>query len=335
MYYRIRGAGCQWAGAPRPEREAAALKTEKIWSPCDGGEILALWSAVFGEAEAALEAPQIDGSEADENEDFLYVIRDAGRLAGTIHATIPRAAPTLCGLSGMCVAPEYRGRGLARQLFGAMVEDLDGAGVEAAFLGTDNPVAARLYAGFGFAFLPGSNVMARFLRGSALEYGRRAFLRPRERFATRPFSPAMRIPMIPLALHRGSQFLLDCNAEIFTSAAVTQRSCMGLYPKYESMLRRGGGGYCAWAEDGVLGTIASVKMTGEGPRADFFGCDAFLPAVPELLERCRAQFGPLRFQIAAVDAGKRACVERLGCRPGETAPVAFGRVCVPCVTYEM
>ena len=61
---------------------------EKIWSPCDGGEILALWSAVFGEAEAALEAPQIDGTEAGENEDFLYVVRDAGRLAGTIPVTV-------------------------------------------------------------------------------------------------------------------------------------------------------------------------------------------------------------------------------------------------------
>ncbi len=308
---------------------------EKIWSPCDGGEILALWSAVFGEAEAALEAPQIDGTEAGENEDFLYVVRDAGRLAGTIHATVPRAAPTLCGLSGMCVAPEYRGRGLARGLFHAMLEDLDGAGVEAAFLGTDNPVAAGLYAGFGFAFLPGSNVMARFQRGGALEYERRTLLRPRERFEIRPFSPAMRIPMIPLVLHRGSQFLLDRNAGIFSSAAVTQRSCMGLYPKYESMLRGGGGGYCAWAEDGVLGAIASVKMTDEGPIADFFGCDAFLSAVPELLERCRERFGPLRFQIAVVDGGKRACVERLGYRPGETVLAAFGRGCVPCVTYAM
>ena len=308
------------------------LDLERVCSPCDGAEALALWAQIFGEAEAALEAPQIDGSEADENADLLLLLRDGAKLAGTLHATIPRAAPGLCGLSGMCVAPEYRGRGLAKRLLDAMLRELDAAGVEATFLGTDNPAAAGLYAAFGFAFLPGSNVMARYGRGGARAFDERTYGAPRRRFDLREGSPGMRIPLVPLALRRGGPLLMDCNAPLFSSAAVTQRSCMGLYPRYAAIRGRGGAVFGAWA-DGVLGAVASVAPTPEGPRADFFCCEAFLPSVPLLLAQCRARFGALRLQIAAGDAGKRALVEALGFRPGETSLLAFDWLRTPVVTY--
>ena len=306
---------------------------ERWSSPCACDEVLSLWAKVFGEAEAALEAPQIDGTEAAENSDFLLVLRERERLVGTLHATVPRAAPELCGLSGMCIAPEYRGQGFARRLFGAMLAELDASGVRTVFLGTDNPAAAALYASCGFGFLPGSNVMARFREESAAAFFRRNLEAPRDRFDIRRAIPGMRVPLIPLVLHRGSQFLLDRNAGLFSSAAVTQRSCMGLYPRYETILRAGGGCCCAWAEGGVLGAVASVKPTEDGPLADFFCCDAFLPAVPELLERCREEYGTLRFQIAESDAGKRSCLERLGYRAGDTAWIPFDSIRVPGVNY--
>ena len=308
------------------------MTLERVCAPCDGAEVLALWTQAFGEAEAALEKPQIDGSEVGENADLLYLLWDGAKLAGALHATVPRAAPGLCGLSGMCVAPEYRGRGLAKQLLDAMLGELDAMGVEAAFLGTDNPAAAGLYAGFGFGFLPGSNVMARYARGSARAFDDRAFKAPRKNFNIREGSPGMRIPLIPLALRRGGPLLMDCNAPLFSSAAVTQRSCMGLYPKFEGIWKGGGAVFGAWSE-GVLGAVASVKPTARGPRVDFFCCEAFLPAVPGLLAQCRERFGELRFQIVPGDADKRALVEGLGYRPGETTLLAFDWLHIPAVTY--
>lgn len=111
-----------------------------------------LWKNTFGEAEANLETPQIDGSELDNNMDILYLAEDGQTLAGSIHATLPNHARTLCGLSGMCVAPRYRGIGLSRTLFAHMMSYLEGSGTNAFFLGTNNPIAAKLYASFGFGF---------------------------------------------------------------------------------------------------------------------------------------------------------------------------------------
>ena len=132
--------------------------TKRI-APCPSPQLLDLWKNTFGEAEANLETPQIDGSELDNNMDILYLAEDGQTLAGSIHATLPNHARTLCGLSGMCVAPRYRGIGLSRTLFAHMMSYLEGSGTNAFFLGTNNPIAAKLYASFGFGFLPGSNVM--------------------------------------------------------------------------------------------------------------------------------------------------------------------------------
>ena len=305
----------------------------KRMSPCDAGEALALWEAVFGAAEAALEAPQLDGSEAGENLDMLFELRDAGKLIGTVHATIPRERGAMCGLSGMCVASEYRGRGLARRLFGGMLEELEGMGVEAFWLGTDNPAAARLYAKFGFSFLPGSNVMARFPRGDAAAFDRGTFGRAILPFRPEEGAPGARVPLIPLALRRGNQFLLDANAGLFSSAWVTQRSCMGLYPKYEAIRAAGGAFFCAWDAAGTLGAVASAVPGARGARADFFCCESFYPSIPELLRRCEARFGALSLRLSPDDAGKRACAEGLGYRPAGEETVAACRLRVPCVVY--
>ena len=76
---------------------------------------------MFGAEEAALERVQLDGSEAADNLDFALAAWDGDRPVGAVHATIPRRTCDLAGLSGMCVVPERRGKGLARALFGAMV----------------------------------------------------------------------------------------------------------------------------------------------------------------------------------------------------------------------
>ena len=307
---------------------------QKWTSPCDAREALALWAEAFGEAEAALEAPQLDGSEAGENLDLLFALREDGVLVGTLHATISRENPALCGLSGMCVAPEYRGRGLAGRLLGDMLKELSARGVRTAFLGTDNPVAARLYRRFGFSFLPGSNVMARYMGDGAADGEFRRFGWAEGPFRLEEGSPKARIPLIPLALHRGSQLLLDANAGLLSCAEVTQRSCMGLYPKYAAIRQAGGAFFCAWDAAGTLGAVASALPIGEGVRADFFCCDAFYPAVSGLLSMCEARFGAVSLWIARDDAGKRNCVEQLGYRPAGERLLPVGRLCVPCVSYE-
>ncbi len=303
-------------------------------APMDGARILRLWSQAFGEAEAALEAPQLDGGEAAENLDMVYAAIEDGELLGTIHATIPRADPSLCGLSGMCVAPAARGRGIGRTLFAEMLRELDGRGVTCAMLGTSNPVAAKLYASQGFAFQPGSNVMMRFTDGDAVDFIRQRYgAAPREA-AILSCSAGMRIPMIPLAVFARGGLLLDCNAGICSTDVMTQTSCMGLYPKYGALACCGGKFYGAFGDAGAMGAMYSMTPTENGMRADFFCCGAYSACVPALLERCEADAGPVYFQLSGRDAEKREIVERMGFRPAEPAPYRLAELSLPTVLYR-
>ena len=298
--------------------------------PFAAQEVLSLWAQTFGAAEAELERPQVDGSETKENLDILYTGRKDGVLMGTIHATIPRMAPTLCGLSGMCVIPESRGTGLGRILFTKILEEIDGQGVEAAFLGTSNPVAAKLYHSLGFSFLPGSNVMVRYKNGDTVDFTKSVYGPKPEKVTILPGSPAMRIPMIPLVLHRGKQKLLDCNAGLFSSSEVTQVSCMGLYPKYTAL----DGFWGAVSEAGVLGAMASVQKTELGNRADFFCCDSFCETVGQLLDACRQSCGDIYLQLAETDTEKRRIAEQLGFRAAEKKPLVLGQFTLQSVIYK-
>lgn len=280
-----------------------------------------------------MERPQIDGTEAGKNRDILLMLRDGDRLVGTLHSTMPQHIPALCGLSGMCVRPEYRGRDLSKMLLTTMLDILDGEGVKAAFLGTDNPVAARLYAGYGFRFYPGSNVMARFIGCDALGFENEAYRSVAGPFAVEAGSPKARIPMIPLVLAREGYVLMDCNAQIMSTSHVTQRSCMGLYQRYEDIARQGGGWFCAWDCRGTLGGMASAMPTKSIARADFFTYTGFDEAVPMLIDACRERFGPLYFTVSPWDAAKRRWLERLGYRESREVMLEIGPFRVPCLRY--
>lgn len=307
--------------------------TKRI-APCPSPQLLDLWKNTFGEAEANLETPQIDGSELDNNMDILYLAEDGQTLAGSIHATLPNHARTLCGLSGMCVAPRYRGIGLSRTLFAHMMSYLEGSGTNAFFLGTNNPIAAKLYASFGFGFLPGSNVMAKFKTGSFLDFSRHLYSLPPKTFQIVSGSPAMRIPIIPLVLLQTNQFLLDCNTGLFSSAAVTQKSCMGLYQKYVSLCTAGGSYFGALNENGTLGAVASIMPTPSGHRIDYFCCDSFSSTIPELLNTCFSKFPASYFCVSAIDFEKQACLSSLGFKKKTSTTLQFGSFYLPCFTYS-
>lgn len=309
------------------------MKLTRYVVPFDCTEVLELWGNVFGAAEAALEKPQIDGSEATENLDIVYTAAEGDTLLGTVHATIPKHAPTLCGLSGMCTVPQSRGKGLGRLLFATILEEIDRLGVETTFLGTSNPVAAKLYHSLGFSFLPGSNVMVRHTHDDTVDFTKRTYAPIPEAVRIVSGSPAMRIPLIPLVLHRGSQKLLDCNTGLLNSSLATQVSCMGLYPRYDALRKQGGNLWGAVSETGVLGAVASAVKTELGVRADFFCCDSFLAGIPCLLDACSQTFGELYLHLAEMDTAKRSLAESLGFRTKEALSLQAGAFTFPGLIY--
>ena len=297
---------------------------------CKG--MLSLLENAFGLEEAALEKPQLDGSETEYNSDIVYIAHENEKVLGTIHATIPHAWPKIAGLSGMVTAPEARGTGLGRKLFGEIVKDIDSLGVETTFLGTSNPIAQKLYSSFGFSYLFGSCVMMRTVKGGFVDFDREAYGEAPKNIAVREGAPDMRIPIIPLTLQRTKQILLDCNTGLINCNLMTQCSCMGLFPKYMDLKSKGGSFFGAYSDSGVLGAVASVIPTDDGMRCDFFYADNFESAVAPLLNACRKSVGEVYFQIANGDV-KANLVKEFGAVARSELFYEHKGLLIPCVKY--
>ena len=302
-------------------------------APFDSTDAVGLWTEIFGREEALLEKPQIDGSETEYNRDVMYLAYENGQIVGSIHATFPKKAPAFCGLSGMCTHPQVRGTGLGRILFEKIVSEADANGAEYTFLGTSNPLAAKLYHSCGFSFLPGTNIMARFKDGDRFDMDSRFFREKPAGVTVCEGTPAERIPLIPLAAYRGPFFLMDRNTGIFTSDVVNQVSCMGIYPRYADLAASGGRWFTA--EDTatkVPGALLSAVPAEGRVRADFFCADGFFDAVPELLSRISGE--DVFFEVSVRDEKKRELLQKNGYRPGKEKTVSVREFMIPCITYE-
>ena len=300
--------------------------------PYDASAALKLLEDTFGYEEVVVEAPQLMGKEAAVNKDIVWEAWEGNQLVGTIHTTIPRNFPTICGLSAMATHPSVRGKGLGRILFAKIIEEYESQGVTAAFLGTSNPIAAKLYHSLGFSFLPGSHVMVRYSHGDTVDFCRENFAPIRKDCKILTDDSAIRIPMIPLVLMGGNTKILDVNTGLFHRDFVTQRSCMGLYPRYDLLLKNGGHFYAAADEAGVVGALLSTMPTEFGIRADFFCCDGFIPILPKLLAACE---DTVYLQIAECDGKKQELATELGFAPiGEAEMLKCGDVWLPFRCYR-
>ena len=300
--------------------------------PYDASAALMLLEDTFGYDEVAVEAPQLMGKEAAVNKDIVWEAWENDQLVGTIHVTIPRSCPTICGLSAMATHPSVRGKGLGRILFTKIIEEFESQGVTAAFLGTSNPIAAKLYHSLGFSFLPGSHVMVRYHQGDTVDFCREHYAPVREDCRILIDDSAIRIPMIPLVLMGGNTKVLDVNTGLFHRDFVTQRSCMGLYPRYETLLAKGGHFYAATDEQGIVGAILSTIPTQAGTRADFFCCDGFACILPRLLDACKET---VYLQIAECDTQKQELAQKLGFSPcGKEEILQCGDVYLPFRYYR-
>lgn len=300
--------------------------------PYDASAALKLLEDTFGYEEVVVEAPQLMGKEAAVNKDIVWEAWEDDQLVGTIHTTIPKISPTICGLSAMATHPSVRGKGLGRILFAKIIEEFESQGVTTAFLGTSNPIAAKLYHSLGFSFLSGSHVMVRYHHGDTVDFCREHFSPVREDCSILKDNSTIRIPMIPLILLGGNTKVLDVNTGLFHRDFVTQRSCMGLYPRYDTLLKNGGHFYAAVDEDGVVGAILSTMPTEAGTRADFYCCDGFEGLLPKLIGSCN---NTMYLQIAECDSKKQELAKKLGFSPvGEVEMLPCGDVWLPFRIYR-
>lgn len=301
-------------------------------APFDATAVLKLLEDTFGTQEVMVEAPQLDGREMGANKDIVWEAWEGDRLIGTIHATIPLACPSICGLSAMATASEARGKGLGRILFSKIIEEIDTQGVQTSFLGTSNPIAAKLYHSLGYSFLPGSHIMVRYREGDTVDFCRQMYAPVPENYRILTDDSSIRIPLIPLAAIGGNTQVLDVNTGIFHRDFVTQCSCMGLYPRYIKLLAEGGHFYAAVDDRGVLGALLSTVPTEDGIRADFFCCEGFTHILSQLFAACEET---VYLQIAECDTKKQTMAKHLGFTSGgDIQMLKCGDVWLPFQVYR-
>lgn len=191
----------------------------------------------------------LSGEETGQNRDVIYVLKSAGKITGTCHLTMAESNPSIGGLGEVGTEPAFRGLGIAGQLCKQARDDFQAAGGQALFLGTSNPVAARVYDRLGWRQVAGSNVMV-FVDGEGtLQEFLVDYFRGGAATTIVAGSAVDRVPMIPLIVAPHDWRLMDANTDIHSTRWVNQGSCMGLYPRYASLTRNGSGTWFAARTD--------------------------------------------------------------------------------------
>lgn len=286
-------------------------------------ELTPFWATIFGEGLPDIERAVFLGSESTASYSTLYLQRMGEQVAGTCFMMHSRTMPALAGFGEVATAPEFRGRGIATDLCRQAVADFRADGGEACFLGTVNPVAARLYHRLGWRKLAGATVMVNLTANLSPEEFLVDYFRQPGPVDVQRAGPEMRVPMIPLILTPHDSALLDANVGLYSCRYQTQNSCMGLYPRYVRALQNGQGAcFTASTPDGRVVGLATARSTertaGECTyQIDGFTHHRFAATWPDLLQAactwaCHQGATALQAMISAEDQAKQAIVQSLG-----------------------
>ena len=242
--------------------DVLAMRVEQYTAPIPPDLALALsslWQQIF-QSDYESRDDILKGKEKHANKDTLYVARQDGKIVGTSCVTSSLAEPRIGGLGYVATHPEYRRRGIGRILCARAAEEFEAAGGQALFLGSANPLARQLYEQLDWQGLANSNVMVRLAERIDPE----AFLD--NYFTTEQGLDiaivrgdcAGRITIIPVILATQQCCILDANVELFSRRIKLQKSCMGLYPRYQA-IEDCGAWFAATRADGAVVGLASVQ----------------------------------------------------------------------------
>jgi len=284
-------------------------------------ELVGFWDEIFGEPHD-LPIDAFLGAEAEHNRHVTYVARRTGDLAGTCHLAVSHRVPSLGGLGEVATAPQHRAAGIATELCGLALDDFRDLGGRTVFLGTGNDAAARIYRRLGWRKLADANVMANTTTDESPEEFLADHYRAPAPVKVDVATPSDRIPMIPLLVTPHDSPVLDANASMYSTRYSVQRSCMGLYRRYDA-IRNGGRGerFSAVADDGHVVGISSARLDEDGGcQVDGFSHARHSGAWPDLLNAAMAWAAgrgaaPVWADVPVEDEEKRAAFESLGFRP--------------------
>jgi len=193
-----------------------------------------------------------------------------GKLAATCRLTVSRSDGRVGLVGDVAVDPEFRRKGLARQVCSVAISEFKENGGEALFLATSNPAAEYLYSSLGWHRIPGSNVMLNPVQGAYADEWILDYYRLGKDLSVKIVAgePKHRALIVPLIVTPHDADLLDANAMIRSVRYARQPSCEGLYTKYAGL--EAGAWFAAERADGAAVGLSSASIVdGEG-RVDAF-----------------------------------------------------------------
>jgi GNAT superfamily N-acetyltransferase len=304
-------------------------------------ELLEFWKTAFG-VPYEFVRPTLVGDEKTHNYDAIYLVRQGKRIAGTCHLTIFRADARLGGLGEVVTNPEFRGMGIANVLCAHAREIFRQWGGQVLFLGTSNPAAARIYHRLGWRKLASSQAMALLLDGDLPEAFLVNYFKLKGTVTVDTGSVADRVLIIPLILSPHDWHIMDANARILSTRYAVQTSCMGLYPRYESLAASGRGAWFAARADGscVVG-LSTARLDDDGRcQVDGFTHDWHREHWGDLM-RAAIAWAAVRkaktccAQVAAQDEDKISLFESMGFhQAGAGEPFDVAGLATPSVLME-
>jgi hypothetical protein len=150
---------------------------------------------------------------------------------------------------------------LAQKLCQQAADEFTNCGGEALFLGTANPIAARVYGRVGWQHLPNSDVMLRITGTQGTHEYISGYFNGGANLSVEVVEGGarQRIGMIPLIVQPHEWITLDANVGLFSTQVSKQMSCMGLYPKYKDF-EKSGEWFAAERSDGATVGLASIRL---------------------------------------------------------------------------
>jgi GNAT superfamily N-acetyltransferase len=125
------------------------------WSACplsdeDGSRALWFLEGSFGVESDIYLGPTMRGLYEDQSRNWFFWTETEGKIVSICWYIQPDDDPSLSCFGEVYTAPEYRGKGLAKELNGFAIEHFEQSGGKLMMLATGNPVAAKLYSSLGF-----------------------------------------------------------------------------------------------------------------------------------------------------------------------------------------
>jgi GNAT superfamily N-acetyltransferase len=300
------------------ESSLAYMRSETPLAAAQVGELARFWETSF-ETSYDNFREVLEGAEQAVNRNLVYQSREGSELVGTCQLTVGCSNVRLGGLGEVATAVSHRRRGIGRTLSSQARDEFLELGGEALFLGTVNPLAARLYHDLGWRKFDGANVMCLLAGGRDPAEFLLEYFPDQGQVEVSVGCADHRLAMIPLVIDPHGWRMLDANLALFSTRYMDQDSCMGLFPRYQAVRDEGAGEwFAATTEAGCLVGLATARSRGpEIVQVDGFSQAGFAGVQRELIDRCLhwaqdRQAGRCEVLVACCDKEKKQVFELLG-----------------------